>query len=61
MDNIIRLVPKSDLERVRLIREARAIYDSIFPPSASPSKLPEDRPAQQTPPCASDPPPFSSR
>ena len=31
MGEIIRFVPKSELERTRLIREARAIYDSIFP------------------------------
>jgi hypothetical protein len=34
MGDIVRLVPKSELERIRLIREARAIYDSIFPPAA---------------------------
>jgi len=33
MGEIIRFVPKSERERVRLIREARGIYDSIFPPS----------------------------
>ena len=33
MGEVIRFVPKSERERVRLIREARAIYDSIFPPS----------------------------
>jgi hypothetical protein len=32
MGEIIRFVPKSERERGRLIREARAIYDSIFPP-----------------------------
>jgi len=32
---IVRFIPKSELERARLIREARAIYDSIFP-SAEP-------------------------
>jgi hypothetical protein len=31
MGEIIRFVPKSERERDRLIREARAIYDSIFP------------------------------
>jgi hypothetical protein len=31
MREIIRFVPKSERERARLIREARAIYDSIFP------------------------------
>ena len=32
MGEVIRFVPKSELERTRLIREARARYDSIFPP-----------------------------
>ena len=31
MGEVIRFVPKSERERARLIREARAIYDSIFP------------------------------
>jgi hypothetical protein len=35
MGEIIRFVPKAELERARLIREARAIYDSIFPPEQS--------------------------
>ena len=33
MGDIVRFVPKSERERARLIREARAIYDSIFPPA----------------------------
>jgi hypothetical protein len=33
MGEIIRFVPKSERERARLIREARAIYDSLFPPA----------------------------
>jgi hypothetical protein len=33
MANIINFIPKAELERARLIREARAIYDSIFPPN----------------------------
>jgi hypothetical protein len=33
MGEVIRFVPKSERERGRLIREARAIYDSVFPPS----------------------------
>jgi hypothetical protein len=33
MDEIIRFIPKSESERARLIREARATYDSIFPPA----------------------------
>ena len=31
MGEVIRFVPKSERERVRLVREARAIYHSIFP------------------------------
>ena len=33
MGEIIRFVSKAELERARLIREARARYDSIFPQS----------------------------
>ena len=33
MGEIIRFVSKSERERARLIRKARAIYDSIFPPA----------------------------
>jgi hypothetical protein len=32
MSEIIRFVPRSERERARLIRVARAMYDSIFPP-----------------------------
>jgi hypothetical protein len=38
---IVRFIPKSELERARLIAEARAIYDSIFPPAA-PDRAPQD-------------------
>jgi hypothetical protein len=31
MGEVVRFVPKSELERARLIGEARAIYESIFP------------------------------
>ena len=34
MGEVIRFAPKSELDRARLIREARAIY-SIFPPAAA--------------------------
>jgi len=37
MGEVVRFVSKSERERVRLIREARAIYDSIFP-SADPGQ-----------------------
>ena len=33
MGEIIRFVPKYERERACLIRRARAIYDSIFPPA----------------------------
>lgn len=32
MGQVIQFVSKSERERIRLIQEARAIYDSIFPP-----------------------------
>ena len=31
MGEVVQFVSKSERERLRLIREARAIYDSIFP------------------------------
>ncbi|MCA1360650.1 hypothetical protein I6F14_03720 [Bradyrhizobium sp. IC3069] len=40
MGDVVRFVPKSELERTRLIAEARAIYDSIFPPAA-PDRAPQ--------------------
>jgi hypothetical protein len=33
MGEVIRFIPKSERERARLVREARARYDSIFPPA----------------------------
>jgi hypothetical protein len=33
MGEVVRFVPKSELERARLIREARAQYESVFPPA----------------------------
>ena len=35
MGEVIRFIPKAERERLRLIREARAMYDSVFPPSDS--------------------------
>ena len=35
MGKVIHFIPSSERERIRLIREARAIYDSIFPSTAS--------------------------
>jgi len=31
MGEVVRFVPRSELERARLIREARANYERIFP------------------------------
>jgi hypothetical protein len=36
MGEVVRFVPKPELERARLIREARAIYESIFPTENGP-------------------------
>ncbi|WP_141937222.1 hypothetical protein [Bradyrhizobium sp. UNPA324] len=33
MGEIIRCAPKLERERARVVRKARAIYDSLFPPS----------------------------
>lgn len=33
MGQVVQFVSKSERERIRLIQEARAIYDSIFPPA----------------------------
>lgn len=46
MGEIVGFVPKSELERLRLIREARAIYDSIFPPTDAVSERPHDTPGK---------------
>ena len=35
MGEVVQFVSKSERERIRLIREARAIYDSVFPPIAA--------------------------
>jgi hypothetical protein len=43
MGEVIRFVPKSELERARLIREARAIYESIFPSADAIGSAQHDR------------------
>lgn len=42
MGEVVQFVSRSERERLRLIREARAIYDSVFPP-ADPVGEPRDR------------------
>jgi len=39
---IVGFVSKSELERLRLIREARAIYDSIFPATDAVGEQPDE-------------------
>ena len=48
MGEIIRFVPKSERERARLIREARAIYGSIFPPADPASEQQDKAPISHT-------------
>jgi hypothetical protein len=43
MGEVIRFVPKSELERTRLIREARAIYESVFPSDDAVGSAQHDR------------------
>jgi hypothetical protein len=35
MGDIVKFVSKADLERARLVREARANYESVFPTGAA--------------------------
>jgi hypothetical protein len=48
MGEVIRFVPKSERERARLIREARAMYDSIFPPADPVSEKQNKAPISHT-------------
>jgi hypothetical protein len=45
MGDVIRFIPMSERERIRLIREARAIYESVFPPVDPAGKRREIPPA----------------
>ncbi|MGY3609248.1 hypothetical protein [Bradyrhizobium sp. Leo121] len=44
MGEVVRFVRKSERERARLVGEARAIYDSIFPPADPASKQQDNAP-----------------
>jgi hypothetical protein len=48
MGEVIRFVPKSERERARLIRAARAMYDSIFPAADREGKQGDNAPAGYT-------------
>jgi hypothetical protein len=39
MGEVVQFIPKRDLERARLIQEARAIYEGIFPTEKGPTGL----------------------
>jgi hypothetical protein len=45
MGEVIQFVSKSERERLRLIREARAMYDSVFPPTDPASEPGDGSPA----------------
>ena len=45
MDEFFRFISQSERERVRLIREARAIYDSVFPAADPVSERQDGAPA----------------
>ena len=44
MSEVIRFIPKTELERIRLIRQARANYESVFPSSDSGNEQRDNRP-----------------
>ena len=44
MGEVIQFIPKAERERIRLIREARAIYDGVFPPSDSDNEQADNTP-----------------
>ena len=48
MGEVIRFVPKSERELARLIRRARAIYDSIFPPADQVTEQQDKAPVSHT-------------
>jgi hypothetical protein len=45
MGEVVRFVPRSERERARLAREARAIYDGIFGPTDLPKARGEEEPS----------------
>ncbi|WP_369721892.1 hypothetical protein AB8Z38_33835 [Bradyrhizobium sp. LLZ17] len=44
MGEIVQFISKAERERLRLIRQARANYDSVFPPADSVNKQPDNAP-----------------
>jgi hypothetical protein len=41
MSEVVKFVPKAELERARLIREARAHYERVFPPTDQTDERPD--------------------
>jgi hypothetical protein len=39
MGEVVQFISKRDLDRARLIQEARAIYERIFPTEKAPARL----------------------
>ena len=48
MGEVIRFIPKAERERLRLIREARANYDSVFPSADSVNRRTDNAPIVQS-------------
>jgi hypothetical protein len=48
MGEVIRFIPRYERERTRLIRRARAIYDSVFPPADPVSEKQNKAPVSHT-------------
>jgi hypothetical protein len=48
MGEVVRFIPKAERERAQLIRQARAIYDSIFPPVDAASGQQDRAPTSRT-------------
>ena len=48
MGEVIRFVPRSERDRARLIQEARAIYDGIFPSAGPVGEQQEQAPPGHT-------------
>jgi len=48
MGEVIRFVSRSERERALLVREARAIYDSVFPPADPVSERQNKAPVSHT-------------
>jgi len=48
MGEVIRFISKSERERMRLIREARALYDSVFPAAHPASEQRDKQPTSHT-------------